>query len=108
MADKDVAGIVRALAGSRAMAGATIVCTSVDVPRAMPAQDLAARWSAAMPGARIAAEPDHRVALDRALSGSPAAHGPVVVAGSLYLVGAARAILVDDPDLRDPDPSEDA
>jgi hypothetical protein len=31
-----------------------------------------------------------------------------VVAGSLYLVGAVRAILVDDPDLRDPDPSENA
>lgn len=107
MADKDVAGIVRALGASGAMAGATIVCTSVDVPRAMPAQDLAARWSAAMPTIRIIAEPDHRVALDQALSGSPFAHGPVVVAGSLYLVGAARAILVDDPDLRDPDPAED-
>jgi hypothetical protein len=32
--------------------------------------------------------------------------GPVVVAGSLYLVGAARGHLVDDPDLRDPDPTE--
>ena len=29
--------------------------------------------------------------------------GPVIVAGSLYLVGAARAILVDDPRLV-PDP----
>ena len=28
--------------------------------------------------------------------------GPVVVAGSLYLVGVARGHLVDDPDLRDP------
>jgi hypothetical protein len=28
--------------------------------------------------------------------------GPVVVAGSLYLVGAVRARLVDDPLLRDP------
>jgi hypothetical protein len=31
--------------------------------------------------------------------------GPVVVAGSLYLVGAARARLVDDPALRDPVPA---
>ena len=30
------------------------------------------------------------------------ARGPVVVAGSLYLVGTARGILVDDPTLRDP------
>ncbi len=33
-----------------------------------------------------------------------AAPGTTVVAGSLYLVGAVRAHLVDDPDLRDPDP----
>ena len=32
------------------------------------------------------------------------AGGPIVVAGSLYLVGAVRAVLVDDPDLRDPSP----
>jgi hypothetical protein len=37
--------------------------------------------------------------VDEAVAGSA---GPVVVAGSLYLVGAARALLVDDPDLRDP------
>jgi len=43
-------------------------------------------------------------ALDRALA---ADGGPIVVAGSLYLVGAARARFVDDPDvrdLRDPEP----
>ncbi len=28
--------------------------------------------------------------------------GPLVVAGSLYLVGQVRAALVDDPELRDP------
>ena len=28
--------------------------------------------------------------------------GPVVVAGSLYLVGTVRGHLVDDPELRDP------
>ena len=38
-------------------------------------------------------------ALDRALA---TGSGPVVVAGSLYLVGAVRGHLVDDPDLRDP------
>ena len=35
---------------------------------------------------------------------SPMPAGPIVVAGSLYLVGAIRAVLVDDPDLRDPSP----
>ena len=32
------------------------------------------------------------------------ASGPILIAGSLYLVGAARSHLVDDPDLRDPEP----
>ena len=44
--------------------------------------------------AETIAEP--AAALDRALSGSG---GPVIVAGSLYLVGAARALLVNDPRL---------
>jgi folylpolyglutamate synthase/dihydropteroate synthase len=39
-------------------------------------------------------------ALDLALAEAP---GPIVVAGSLYLVGAVRARLVDDPLLRDPE-----
>jgi folylpolyglutamate synthase/dihydropteroate synthase len=84
------------------------VCTSVELDRAMPAADLAARWQAALPAVHVIAERDHRAALDRALSGMPSGSGPVVVAGSLYLVGAVRAILVDDPELRDPDRSEDA
>ncbi len=41
----------------------------------------------------------------RWISRCAAGRGPVVVAGSLYLVGAARARLVDDPALRDPDVS---
>jgi len=32
------------------------------------------------------------------------AQGPIVVTGSLYLVGRVRAVLVDDPVLRDPEP----
>lgn len=107
MADKDVAGIIGALATSRALIGATIVCTTLEVARALPAEELAARWRVGLPGGRIVAEPDHAAALDRALAG-PAPAGPVVVAGSLYLVGAARGQLVVDPDLRDPQPSENA
>ena len=37
--------------------------------------------------------------MDEALA---TAGGPIVVAGSLYLVGAVRSRLVDDPVLRDP------
>jgi len=107
MADKDIDGIIRALGATRAMIGATIVCTGIDLARAMPAVELAARWGTGMSGVRVVVEPDPVAALDRALSASTAHSGPVVVAGSLYLVGAVRGILVDDPDLRDPDASED-
>ena len=98
MADKDVDGVVRALARSRAMAGATILATAVDLPRAMPADALAERWRVLAPAVRsVASVADPATALATALAGP----GPTVVAGSLYLVGAARTILVDDPGLRD-------
>jgi dihydrofolate synthase/folylpolyglutamate synthase len=99
MADKDVAGVIAAVAASRTLGLATVVCTSLDVPRAMPADDLAAAWRARLPGARVITARGADAALDLALA---TARGPVVVAGSLYLVGAVRARLVDDPALRDP------
>jgi dihydrofolate synthase/folylpolyglutamate synthase len=123
MADKDVDGVIEALiggtasgAGGRALGGATVVCTSVPgMARALSADELAVRWSritagdksAARAGGRsaaptITAQPDPLVAIDRAIG---AGRGPVVVAGSLYLVGMARGHLVDDPALRDPEPA---
>ena len=102
MADKDVAGVIAAVAGSPAMAGATVVCTALDLPRALPAADLADAWRAGLPGADIRVAPTPELALDLALR---TGRGPVVVAGSLYLVGAARARLVNDPSLRDPEPA---
>ncbi len=105
MADKDVDGVIAALSSARALEGATVVATSLDVPRAMPAATLAGHWRANRAAPRtILTEGDPRAAVDAALAGP----GPVVVAGSLYLVGMARGHLVDDPDLRDPDPVEDA
>jgi dihydrofolate synthase/folylpolyglutamate synthase len=100
MADKDVEGVVAAVADARSIAGATIVCTALDLPRAMPAENLAAAWRVALPGADVRTAPSPDEALDLALG---TGRGPIVVAGSLYLVGAARARLVDDPTLRDPD-----
>lgn len=100
MSDKDVQGVIAALAAASSMAGAQIVATAVDLPRAMPANELARRWAAARPAEprpRIA--PDPLKALEMALADRG---GPIIVAGSLYLVGAIRAVLVDDPDLRDP------
>jgi dihydrofolate synthase/folylpolyglutamate synthase len=99
MADKDVAGSVAAVSRAGSMAGATVVATSLPVPRALAAEDLAQAWRVARPDATVVVEPDPGAALDRALR---TATGPVVVAGSLYLVGDARGRLVDDPSLRDP------
>jgi len=102
MADKDVGGIVAALAAADALRGAHIVATSVGGPRALPAEALAERWRQ-NGGARLRVDtaPDPDAAMDRAFNAPP---GPIVVAGSLYLVGAIRARLVDDPLLRDPSP----
>ncbi|MDF2735339.1 MAG: FolC bifunctional protein [Chloroflexota bacterium] len=110
MADKDVDGVVRALSAAEALRGAAVIATSVDAPRAMPALELAERWRslpgpAGVPGpASVTAVSDPLEALDAAM----AAPGTTVVAGSLYLVGAVRAHLLDDPDLRDPDPGAPA
>ena len=100
MGDKDVDGIIAALAGSAALHDARIVATQVAGERAMPADVLAARWRARRPGAMISAVSDVERALDEAIAGAP---GPVVVAGSLYLVGEARRRWVDDPSVRDPE-----
>jgi len=99
MADKDVDGIIDALAGAAAMLGATVIATTVDAARAISSDDLAARWRARAP--RVA---DVQAARDpiKALEGAIARGATVVVAGSLYLVGAIRGHLVDDPELRDP------
>lgn len=112
MTDKDVDGVIDALTAARALRGATIVATTLPVPRAMPAAELAKRWatrsSAAGDGpdtapARIVhVVEDPRAAMDLAMPRHGA--GLTVVAGSLYLVGAVRAHLVDDPLLRDPAP----
>jgi dihydrofolate synthase/folylpolyglutamate synthase len=102
MSDKDVDGVVAALASADMLRGrgTRIVATQLDVPRALPAEDLAARWRAMLPDADIRTIADPHEALAAALA-TP--DGPVVVAGSLYLVGLARGALVDDPLLRDPD-----
>jgi dihydrofolate synthase / folylpolyglutamate synthase len=98
MADKDVDGVVNALAAARTLQDARVVATQLDVPRALPAAELAARWRALARGSVVTVAEDPSTALERAIAN---ADGPVVVAGSLYLVGLARGLLVDDPMLRD-------
>jgi dihydrofolate synthase / folylpolyglutamate synthase len=99
MADKDVDGIIDALAGASSLLGSTVIATTIGSARALPAEALAARWRARAP--RIA---DVGVAGDplEAVARGVERGGTVVVAGSLYLVGAVRAHLIDDPELRDP------
>jgi len=105
MADKDVGGIADALGAADALRGARVITTAIETPRALPAGRLASIWLNRLGrAATVESEPDVDTALDGALSG-PA--GPVVVAGSLYLVGAVRARLVDDPLFRDPAPPGD-
>ena len=100
MADKDTDGIITALLASSALRGARVICTSVDVPRAMPADALAGRWRAIAPDLDVRAVEPARRALELALEVAP---GPVVVTGSLYLVGDARGRLVADRPDRDPE-----
>lgn len=90
MADKEVAGMLDALRGSPALASARVIAVTVpDAPRALPAAALAVAWG---PGAdAIEALPD---ALARAVALARAEGGPLVVAGSLYLVGAVRGALL--------------
>jgi dihydrofolate synthase/folylpolyglutamate synthase len=104
MGDKDVAGIIRALDGSAALRDARIIATQVPGERAMPAAELGRAWQAIRPGASITVIDDVGAALDRAVDPAhAAAGGPVVVAGSLYLVGEARRRWLDDPRVRDPE-----
>jgi dihydrofolate synthase / folylpolyglutamate synthase len=103
MADKDVDGMIDALARAGVLQGATVVATTVDAVRAMPAADLAAHWRTRADGvAAVLVEDDPIAALDTALATAGRSSGTTVVAGSLYLVGAVRVHLVDDPELRDP------
>jgi dihydrofolate synthase/folylpolyglutamate synthase len=108
MADKDVAGTVAALDTAVSLRTAHVICTQVEGERAMPADTLARIWrdltsAAGLPNRVITALPDPGAALGLALEPGPTATpGPVIVAGSLYLVGAIRGKLVDDPLLREP------
>jgi dihydrofolate synthase / folylpolyglutamate synthase len=101
MADKDVEGVIGALARSGALRGAPVIATQLDLPRALAARALAERWRSLAPAGfvDVLAEPEPAAALEAALLRG---EGPVVVAGSLYLVGLVRGLLVDDPLLRDP------
>src|SRR5204863_101263 len=73
MADKDVDGVVLALAASGSLQGARIITTQVDLSRALPADALAKRWRSLVPAVRVESVPAVDVALDRALREAPGA-----------------------------------
>jgi dihydrofolate synthase/folylpolyglutamate synthase len=100
MADKDVDGIIRAFGAATTLQDVHVITTQVPGERALPAAELARRWRTLRPDATITVVADVGAALGRALA---TASGPVVVAGSLYLVGEARRRWLDDPRLRDPE-----
>lgn len=82
---KDIAGILEVLAP---LASKIFICP-VDTPRAVPAAELATH----LPGHA----PAHEIfdTFEEAFAAAVAHQGPVLVAGSLFLVGEARALLTD-------------
>ena len=94
MRDKDVAGLLAPLLPL----ADRVVATSVAFPRALPANELAARVRDLAPHLDVQVVPDAAHALAVATTTAPR----VVVAGSLLLVGAVRAALADHPEPRNP------
>ncbi len=88
MRDKPARRMLRHLAG----AGLRPVFAAVDDPHARPPEQLLAAWRA-IGGAGGAVASDPAAALERARA-MARGEEPVVVAGSLYLVGAIRGLLL--------------
>jgi dihydrofolate synthase / folylpolyglutamate synthase len=85
MRDKDIEGILAALLPVLS----SVVATAAPTPRAIPARDLAARFSAMGGRLPVRVEPDPSSAVEHALASSTT----VCVAGSIFVVGAVRDAL---------------
>lgn len=93
--DKDVGAMLHALRRGEALRESRLVATRVpDTERALDARSVARAW-AALPGAAPAdaISDDVAAALEAALRLARTDGGPLVVAGSLYLVGHVRGLL---------------
>jgi dihydrofolate synthase / folylpolyglutamate synthase len=89
--DKDVSGMLAPLRSARALTGALVVTTTVPhTSRSLAAAELAAAWG---PTATAIEEP--AAALATAVDAALAADGPLVICGSLYLVGHMRRLLLE-------------
>ncbi|MFI5255221.1 MAG: bifunctional folylpolyglutamate synthase/dihydrofolate synthase [Candidatus Limnocylindrales bacterium] len=104
MRDKDVAAMAANLGGSAALQGARIIPTHLDMSRALPALRLGRAWRAGSPDGGQEVTPLGSIddALGTAVAAARASGGPLIVAGSLYLVGAVRGRLVADDLTPDP------
>jgi dihydrofolate synthase/folylpolyglutamate synthase len=90
MADKSIAKIFSELAASPLLQSARVICTSVGDDRSSTPEALAAMARGAGLGARVETVADPHEALNAASRD----RGAVIVAGSLYLVGAVRERLL--------------
>jgi dihydrofolate synthase/folylpolyglutamate synthase len=93
MREKRVAAVLRALAPLHPRP----IFTAVDAPGALPPDALLATWRRLAPASAAEVADDPAAALDRAGT-ARSGDQPVVVAGSLYLVGAVRGILCPEDD----------
>jgi dihydrofolate synthase/folylpolyglutamate synthase len=84
MADKDADGIIRALAPGASV----IVCTRASSPRAARPEQVAERVARTAPSLEVQVTETVATAIEHAARFG----APVVVAGSLYLVGEVRAL----------------
>ncbi len=92
LVDKEVTRMIDELRSSEALRDARVIATMVPgTARAMDPAALAAMWG---PDARWGADVDD--ALDAALDQARALGGPLIVCGSLYLVGHVRGRLMGD------------
>ena len=85
MRDKDVTGLIQALAP----AASAFICTRMPSPRAADTATLASAITSAIPGATVDEAATPLAALERAATLGE----PIVVAGSLYLAGEIREVL---------------
>jgi dihydrofolate synthase/folylpolyglutamate synthase len=94
-ADKDVAGVLEPIVGLADV----VIATQSPSERAMPAIELGAiaATQSAPPGRVLIVEPDLRRALGTAGAAAHRDGDLVVVYGSLFLVGAVRALLTGEP-----------
>ena len=90
MADKSISELTAALAVAPTLRAARVICTSVGDVRSLAPVKLATAVRAASLGAQVQIAENPSAALLAATEH----HGPIVAAGSLYLVGAIRGELI--------------